>query len=235
MLGYEIDQFRRHAPFRRLALAGSGAQCDVNLRIVWVYNTGSGMAVASLPDDGAELLRAEAEGVYGPVYGLERLGPLVYNAFLPGTPLYNKVIDARKAREAAWQETVRQYRAAPVKPVLPEEARKFQVQAEAAFAQKEFAEAAGHYLGALKIAPWWAAGYFNRSLLLGEIERYRDAIGEMRKYLDLAPDAPDARAAQDKIYEWERLAAKSAPAQTEMDMLDQMRSEANSRTGKLKK
>jgi hypothetical protein len=31
---------------------------------------------------------------------------------------------------------------------------------------------------------------------------------EMKYYLQLVPDAPNARAAQDKIYDWERLDAK---------------------------
>ncbi len=208
-----LDHFRRKAPFRRIAPVDSDAPCDVRLKLVWVYATGAGTVVATSADDGAELLRAEAEGVWGPTFGVERLGPIVYNAFVPGSPLYRKVTDARRAEEAAWKEAVQHYREAPVKPALPENARRFKVQAEAAFEQKEFVESAAFYREALKIAPWWPEGHFNRALLLAETGRYRDAIGEMRKYLSLVPDAPDARAAQDKVYEWERLAARRvAPA-----------------------
>lgn len=41
------------------------------------------------------------------------------------------------------------------------------------------------------------------ALVLAEVERYAEAIREMKKYLMLAPDAPNARAAQDRIYAWE--------------------------------
>jgi hypothetical protein len=59
------------------------------------------------------------------------------------------------------------------------------------------------------VAPWWPEGYFNRALILGETGRYRKAVEEMRKYLMIVPGAPDAREAQDKIYEWEGLARKA--------------------------
>jgi formylglycine-generating enzyme required for sulfatase activity len=98
------------------------------------------------------------------------------------------------------------YRAANPKPQLSEEARKFKVQAEFAVQNKEFDKAAELYGKALDIAPWWPAGHFNRALILGEIKKYRVAMNEMKRYLLLVPDAPDARAAQDKIYQWESLA-----------------------------
>jgi len=39
--------------------------------------------------------------------------------------------------------------------------------------------------------------------LLGEAENYPDAVSEMKKYLALEPNAKDARAAQNKLYQWE--------------------------------
>lgn len=105
--------------------------------------------------------------------------------------------------EAAFTEAARSYRAATVKPALPEEARKFKVQAEFAFNKKEFEGAAARYKEALDVAPWWPDGRFNRALILGELSRYRDAIREMKRYLTLVPDASNVRAAQDKIYQWE--------------------------------
>ncbi len=105
--------------------------------------------------------------------------------------------------DAAFTKAAASYRAATVKPTLPEEARKFKVQAEFAFSKKEFAEAAERYKEALDIAPWWPEGRFNRALILGELFSYRDAIREMKRYLTLVPDATNARAAQDKIYQWE--------------------------------
>lgn len=211
-----LDRFRRHAPFRRIAPVNTGAPCEIHLKLVWDFMTGAGSVVATSVDDGRELLRAEAEGVWGPTFGVERLGPIVYNAFVPGSPLYRQLSKAREAAAEDWQETVRRYRAAAVKPALPEAARRFKVQAEAAVAQQAFAEAAGHYRSGLRLAPWWPEGRFNRALLLGETGGYREAIDEMQKYLALVPDAPDARAAQDKIYEWERLAGKTG-AETAAD------------------
>lgn len=112
--------------------------------------------------------------------------------------------DAEEAAyEAAFTEVTRNYRAATVKPALPEDARKFKVQAEFAVGKKEFEAAASRYKKALDLAPWWPEGRFNRALILGELSRYHDAIREMKRYLTLVPDAPNARTAQDKIYQWE--------------------------------
>ena len=44
---------------------------------------------------------------------------------------------------------------------------------------------------------------FNRALILEKCECYDEAIREMKRYMQLSPNAPDARKAQDKIYEWE--------------------------------
>lgn len=91
---------------------------------------------------------------------------------------------------------------------LPEEANKYKIQAEGAVRDKQFDDAVDFYAEALKIAPWWPAGHFNRALVLGETGDYEMAMREMKNYLLLAPDAPNARAAQNKIYDWERLESK---------------------------
>jgi hypothetical protein len=107
-------------------------------------------------------------------------------------------------RDPAFQAVVAGYRAATTKPELPEEARKFKVQAEDAVNENQFQDAADTYGKALETAPWWPEGHFNRALVLANIGDFEAAVVEMRRYLVLAPDAPDARAAQDKIYVWER-------------------------------
>lgn len=91
---------------------------------------------------------------------------------------------------------------------LPEEANKYKVQAEDAVRDKQFDDAADLYAEALKIAPWWTVGHFNRALVLGETGDYEMAIREMKHYQQLVPEAPNARAAQDKIYTWERKASE---------------------------
>jgi hypothetical protein len=108
--------------------------------------------------------------------------------------------------EALFQDTVRNYRASTPKPQLSEAARRLRVQAEGAVNDKEFDTASDLYEQALGVAPWWPEGHFNRALTLAETGDFATAILEMKRYLALVPDAPDARAAQDKIYDWERKA-----------------------------
>ena len=105
-----------------------------------------------------------------------------------------------------FQEVAAKYLAANPKPDLPEEARKFKVQAEFAMQEKQFDKAVELYGKALDIAPWWPEGHFNRALILGETKKYWEAMREMKRYLLLVPDASNARAAQDKIYQWEGIA-----------------------------
>ena len=102
-----------------------------------------------------------------------------------------------------FQQVVTEYRAANPKPVMPEAARKFKVQAEFAVQEKRLDQAVELYGKALKIVPWWPEGHYQLALVLGEQKKYLDALREMKRYLLLAPDAPDARAAQDNIYRWE--------------------------------
>ena len=202
-----LEYFVRHAPFKHISLSKPKSECDIGLNITW-DSMGSGAVIAKSEDNGSTLMKAEAEGVWGPVFGVERLGPIVYNAFAPGTPLYRQITEKRKAEEASFREIADRYRRMPVKPSLPEEARKYKVQAERAVENKRFGEAADRYADALVAAPWWPEGHFNRALILGEMGHYGKAIKEMKKYLMLVPDAADARAAQDRIYEWEGLARR---------------------------
>jgi len=106
--------------------------------------------------------------------------------------------------EALFQEVARNYRASAVKPPLPEATHRFKVQAESAIRDKDFDAAADFYEQALSVAPWWPAGHFNRALVLSETGEFSAAIVEMKRYIALVPDASDASAAQDKIYDWER-------------------------------
>lgn len=92
--------------------------------------------------------------------------------------------------------------AAKAGPDLPEGAREYRVQAKDAFAQKRFEDAVTLYGKALRVAPWWPEGHFNQALILGEAACYEEAIAAMNRYIALVPDAPDVRAARDKIYQW---------------------------------
>ena len=105
-----------------------------------------------------------------------------------------------------FQEVVAKYLAAKPKPALPEEARKYKVQAEFLVQEKQIEKAVALYGKALDIAPWWPEGHFKLALLLGETRKYRDAMREMNRYLQLEPEGADGRAAQDKLYQWEVVA-----------------------------
>ena len=54
--------------------------------------------------------------------------------------------------------------------------------------------------------PPWAAGWFNAALLYGEFGEYEYAADRMKRYLLLVPDAPDAKAAREKMIVWEEKA-----------------------------
>jgi len=69
--------------------------------------------------------------------------------------------------------------------------------------EKQPDKAIALYGKALSVAPWWPEGHYQLGLLLGDTKRYRDATQEMKRYLLLSPGGADARAAQDKIYQWE--------------------------------
>lgn len=110
---------------------------------------------------------------------------------------------------AAFAEQAARYRKHPVKPTLSEDQRRLIVQAESARQRKDYAGAADLFRTAIRMDPVsHPPAYFNLALLYDQQEQYARAIDAMRKYLTLQPNAADARAAQDKIYEWEALAGK---------------------------
>jgi tetratricopeptide (TPR) repeat protein len=106
-------------------------------------------------------------------------------------PAFRKAVDDYRVRKAKNQLQ------------LSESARRYRVQAEAAVQEKRFADAERYFDELLRLEPWWPTGHYNRALILGEIGNYDEAAFEMKKYLALEPDAPDARAARDQIYVWE--------------------------------
>ena len=102
-----------------------------------------------------------------------------------------------------------EYAALKVKPPVAEEQRKYIVQANLLNQQKQYQQAIELYVKAIQLDPTaFPAGYYNIALLDAQLGYYDNAIFEMKKYLMLLPDAPDARSAQDKIYEWEIMGQK---------------------------
>ena len=139
-----------------------------------------------------------SEGMHQFVENLEWL--ISHAAVLPG-------LNAR-AREQ-FNERAAEWRAATVKPPLPEDARQHKVLAENAVQEKHFAKAIDQYEAALDTFPTWPEGQFNAALLCGETGDYEDAMQHMQNYVQLVPDAQDAQAARDKILIWrEKLSAE---------------------------
>lgn len=89
------------------------------------------------------------------------------------------------------------------KPEIPEQVRKYAVQASGATQEKKYGDAVKLWSTTLDMAPYYHLAYYNRALLYEREGRLDSSINDMEKYLKLMPDAEDARSARDKIYEWE--------------------------------
>ncbi len=88
-------------------------------------------------------------------------------------------------------------------PPLPESARRAFIQAGNLAEKGDYLKALDSYEEVIQICPWYPDSYFNCALLRAETKNYALAVENMKKYLQLVPDASDARTAKDKIYEWE--------------------------------
>ncbi len=108
----------------------------------------------------------------------------------------DKGIARFRAKSQAWREM-------EVKPAMPEEARRHKILAENAFREKDMEKAADEYSAALNIYPYWPRGLFNVAKIEAENTDYHLAIMDMRKYLELVPDAQDAQACRDEIVVWQ--------------------------------
>ncbi|MBW2632250.1 MAG: tetratricopeptide repeat protein [Deltaproteobacteria bacterium] len=86
---------------------------------------------------------------------------------------------------------------------LPEEAIKYTLRGDVLTEEGKFGEAVKEYLQAVQAAPYIAKLYFNTAVIYGELKRHPQAIRNMKTYLLLAPEAPNARAAKNQIYKWE--------------------------------
>lgn len=118
------------------------------------------------------------------------------------------LIDDPSARvdlyEIQFRDSLKEYLGYGGKMNLPDGAHGYFVQAEAAASGMDFDEAVDLYYKGLLIAPWYPAAHHSLALLLGDQKGfYDDAIGEMKKFIDLSPKSTDIPAAQDKIKIWE--------------------------------
>ena len=104
---------------------------------------------------------------------------------------------------ALFEPIAAQYRALKVKPAVSESLRELIVKANLFNQQKNYEKAIELYNRVIEIDQTaYSAAYSNLALLFAQIHMFDPAIYNMKKYLLLEPEAPDARSAQDKIYEW---------------------------------
>ena len=75
--------------------------------------------------------------------------------------------------------------------------------AENSYRERDFIRALEHFEAGLRMNPTWEAGWFNAALLYDALGEYEYASNRMRHYLALAPNAPDARAAREKLVVWD--------------------------------
>jgi tetratricopeptide (TPR) repeat protein len=98
------------------------------------------------------------------------------------------------------------YRTLSEKPAMSDEQRKLFVQGNAMNDRLNYGEAIVYYGQAVSLNPVaYPEGYYNYAIIASLAENYDLAILNMKKYLLLMPEAPDASSAQDKIYEWEAI------------------------------
>jgi len=109
----------------------------------------------------------------------------------------------KEAAERVFHEQIAAWRAAGAKVEVPEEAQRHFVLAQQAFQEKDFQHQAEELSAALDIYPTWPAEQFDLALILGELNRYSEAIQHMQMYLELAPDTPDAQRAKEQIWIWQ--------------------------------
>jgi tetratricopeptide (TPR) repeat protein len=109
------------------------------------------------------------------------------------------------AYDAKFQSSLSDYRKLiAARTTIPQQADMYRVQAEDAVRSKDFYQAQIDYGKAVDVAPWWPQGHFDRAMVSDAIGDYDTAIVEMKYYLDLVPNASNARAAQYKIYGWQQ-------------------------------
>jgi len=123
---------------------------------------------------------------------------------------FNRLLYAAYGNEeyVAFSAAAKAWRENPGKPPLSPEAERQRILAENAFQEKNLGSAIEHYESALEIQPMWPEGWFNLALMYAELKNYADATDRMKHYLELVPDAPDARDARTQMIIWEDKAAK---------------------------
>jgi hypothetical protein len=106
------------------------------------------------------------------------------------------------AEHVRFETALLAFQAKSVGPDIAENVRMHRVLAEAAVREARLWKAVEEFEQGLALSPWWPQGNYNVALIYAELQAYPRAMRYMQRYIKLVPDAVNARAAQDKIYEW---------------------------------
>ena len=109
-------------------------------------------------------------------------------------------------------------------PSVSEEVERYMTRGEVAveLAKDEsgFQKAAKEFSQALRIAPWYAKGYFNLGLVQEKAGNYQEAIRNLKLYLLAAPGAEDVKEVKAQIvkleYKMESMAASQSEAERKL-------------------
>lgn len=97
----------------------------------------------------------------------------------------------------------------PSQSEIPVEAYQHIVRGEMLIQEIDYENAVIEFKKALNLAPFSSRLYFNIALIEAKLEHYAQAIRYMNIYLEVASDAPNARAAKNEIIKWEMLIEKA--------------------------
>jgi len=139
-----------------------------------------------------------------PCAGAENKGECIQSAYWFAAAL-NGLHDTAISHPAGsgdFHQQAAAWRALTTKPPLAEGARILRLAAEDAIKRQKPDEALNDFELGVQADPTWAQGWFNAALLAGELGFYADAADHMQNYLELLPDAPDAKSARDQIDLW---------------------------------
>lgn len=89
------------------------------------------------------------------------------------------------------------------RPPEPAGLERERILAESSYRERDLFGALEHFEAGLKLHPAWQEGWFNAALLYEALGEYEYAANRMRHYLELAPNAPDAREARAKLIVWQ--------------------------------
>ncbi|HUH67388.1 MAG TPA: hypothetical protein VLZ07_13230 [Syntrophales bacterium] len=104
------------------------------------------------------------------------------------------------------EKIIRLVTSSKMTPVIPEEARRHAVRAQALVKAKQaagFPQAVTELSSAMLLAPWWADGYYNLGLMQEGAEDFTGAIQSLKLCLLADPNSKNSGAIQNKIYQLE--------------------------------